>query len=65
VGLVVLLWSSVRVITQYERSDVFRFGRLLTETRGPGLALIAPVANRLRKVNMWIITQPRLILPES
>jgi regulator of protease activity HflC (stomatin/prohibitin superfamily) len=54
----VLLRSSVRVVTQYERGVVFRFGRLRPETRGPGLVLIAPVADRLRKVNMQIVTQP-------
>src|SRR4051794_8054421 len=57
VGLVLLI-SSVRVVTQYERGVVFRFGRLRPETRGPGLVLITPVADRLRKVNMQIITQP-------
>jgi regulator of protease activity HflC (stomatin/prohibitin superfamily) len=54
----ILLGSSVRIITQYERGVVFRFGRVLPETRGPGLALIAPVADRMRKVNMQVITQP-------
>ena len=59
VGLaLVLLGSSVRVITQYERGVVFRFGRVRPQTRGPGLAVIAPIADRLRKVNMQIITQP-------
>jgi len=59
VGLVlVLLGSSVRVVTQYERGVVFRFGRVRPQTRGPGLALIAPIADRMRKVNMQIITQP-------
>src|SRR5690348_646206 len=50
--------ASVRVITQYERGIVFRFGRVRGEPRGPGLTLIAPVADRLRKVNMQIITMP-------
>src|SRR3954447_26003514 len=59
VGLVlVLAGSSVGIVTQYERGVVFRFGRVRPQTRGPGLALIAPVADRLRKVNMQIITQP-------
>jgi regulator of protease activity HflC (stomatin/prohibitin superfamily) len=59
VGLaLVLLGSSVRVIAQYERGVVFRFGRVRPQTRGPGLAVIAPIADRLRKVNMQIITQP-------
>ena len=54
----VLLGLSARVVTQYERGIVFRVGRVLPETRGPGLALIAPVADRMRKVNMQVITQP-------
>ncbi|MGH3547276.1 MAG: slipin family protein, partial [Pseudonocardiaceae bacterium] len=29
-----------------------------TETRGPGLAVIAPIADRLHKVNMQIVTMP-------
>ncbi len=54
----VLLGSSVRVITQFERGVVFRFGRVRPTTLGPGLTLIAPIADRLQKVNMQIITQP-------
>jgi regulator of protease activity HflC (stomatin/prohibitin superfamily) len=53
-----LLGSSVRVITQFERGVVLRFGRLRAATRGPGLALIAPFADRLHKVNMQIVTLP-------
>ncbi|MDN5932362.1 MAG: slipin family protein [Pseudonocardia sp.] len=56
--VLVVLGSSVRVVTQFERGVVFRFGRVRPQTRGPGLAVIAPVADRLRKVNMQIITQP-------
>ena len=36
VGLVlVLAGSSVRIVTQYERGVVFRFGRVRPHTRGP------------------------------
>ena len=56
-GLVALA-TSLRVITQYERGIVFRFGRVRGEPRGPGLTVIAPGADRLRKVNMQIITLP-------
>jgi regulator of protease activity HflC (stomatin/prohibitin superfamily) len=52
----VLLGSSVRVINQYERGVIMRFGRLRDGTRGPGLAVIAPMADRLHKVNMQIVT---------
>jgi regulator of protease activity HflC (stomatin/prohibitin superfamily) len=57
VGLL-LLGSSVRVITQFQRGVVLRFGRLRAATRGPGLALIAPFVDRLHKVNMQIVTMP-------
>jgi regulator of protease activity HflC (stomatin/prohibitin superfamily) len=58
-ALVLLLaGSSIRVITQFERGVVLRFGQLREATRGPGLVLIAPVADRLYKVNMQIVTMP-------
>jgi regulator of protease activity HflC (stomatin/prohibitin superfamily) len=58
VGLLILLGASVRVVTQFEKGVVLRFGRLHGETREPGLTLIAPVADRLHKVNMQVITMP-------
>ncbi|MEU5836315.1 slipin family protein [Streptomyces diacarni] len=50
--------SSVRVIKQYERGVVLRLGRLLGEVRRPGVTLVVPFVDRLRKVNMQIITMP-------
>jgi regulator of protease activity HflC (stomatin/prohibitin superfamily) len=50
--------ASVRVVQQFERGVVFRFGQVRPATRGPGLALIAPVIDRLHKVNMQIVTLP-------
>jgi regulator of protease activity HflC (stomatin/prohibitin superfamily) len=54
------LWlgTSVRVVKQFERGVVFRFGRVQTGIRGPGLTLLIPIADRLDKVNMQIITMP-------
>jgi len=46
---------SARVVQQFERGLVFRFGRLRKGIRGPGLTLIAPMADRMRKVNMQIV----------
>jgi regulator of protease activity HflC (stomatin/prohibitin superfamily) len=54
----VLLGSSVRVVTQFERGVVLRFGRLSGAVHGPGLTVITPVADRLHKVNMQIVTMP-------
>jgi regulator of protease activity HflC (stomatin/prohibitin superfamily) len=58
VGLLLLAGASVRVVTQFEKGVVLRFGRLLGEPREPGLTVIAPMADRLHKVNMQIITMP-------
>jgi regulator of protease activity HflC (stomatin/prohibitin superfamily) len=57
---VVAVWgaTTVRVVKQYERGVVFRFGRVQPEVRGPGLTMLRPIADRLRKVNMQIITLP-------
>ena len=57
-GLLVLAGASVRVVTQFERGVVLRFGRLRGDPRGPGLTMIAPMADRLHKVNMQVITMP-------
>jgi regulator of protease activity HflC (stomatin/prohibitin superfamily) len=43
-----------KIISQYERGIVFRFGRALPGTRQPGLTWVNPFTSRLRKVNMQI-----------
>ncbi len=53
-GLTVL-GRSVRVVQQYERGLIFRFGKVLPDTRGPGLTIIRPVGDRMQKVNMQIV----------
>src|SRR5512133_4386648 len=47
---------SVRVVKQFERGLVFRFGRIRERVRGPGLAVMVPFADRLHKVNVQIVT---------
>ncbi|MER7081746.1 Regulator of protease activity HflC, stomatin/prohibitin superfamily [Saccharopolyspora kobensis] len=50
--------AGVKVVKQYERGVVFRFGRVQELTRGPGLTMIIPVVDRMRKVNLQIVTMP-------
>jgi regulator of protease activity HflC (stomatin/prohibitin superfamily) len=50
--------ANIRVIKQFERGVVFRFGRVQSGVRGPGLTVLIPFADRLQKVNMQIITLP-------
>jgi regulator of protease activity HflC (stomatin/prohibitin superfamily) len=52
------LMSGVRVISQFERGVVFRFGRVSPTPRPPGLTWVRPGVETLRKVNMQIITMP-------
>jgi regulator of protease activity HflC (stomatin/prohibitin superfamily) len=46
---------SLRIVQQYEQGIVFRFGKVLPGTKGPGLHVIRPVGDRMQKVNMQII----------
>ncbi|WP_407553872.1 slipin family protein [Streptomyces sp. Pv4-95] len=57
VGAVYLI-SAARVVKQYERGVVLRLGRLASEVRSPGFTMIVPGVDRLRKVNMQIVTMP-------
>ncbi len=55
VGGLTVVGRSLRVVQQYERGLIFRFGKVLPETRGPGLTIIRPIGDKLQKVNMQII----------
>jgi regulator of protease activity HflC (stomatin/prohibitin superfamily) len=50
--------SSARVVRQFERGVVLRLGRVQEPPRPPGLTLIVPLVDRLRKVNVQIVTMP-------
>jgi regulator of protease activity HflC (stomatin/prohibitin superfamily) len=57
--VILLLWviTGVRVINQYERGVVLRLGKL-HNTKDPGLRLIIPIVDQLKKVGMRIVTLP-------
>ncbi|MFI8190065.1 slipin family protein [Streptomyces sp. NPDC085946] len=50
--------AAARIVKQYERGLVFRLGRLHGDVRRPGFNLIVPGVDRLRKVNLQIVTMP-------
>jgi regulator of protease activity HflC (stomatin/prohibitin superfamily) len=50
-----LAGASVRVLREYERGVVFRFGRLVAQ-KGPGLVLLMPIADRMVRVTLRTIT---------
>jgi regulator of protease activity HflC (stomatin/prohibitin superfamily) len=47
--------ASVRVLREYERGVVFRFGRLVAQ-KGPGIVLLVPIADRMVRVSLRTIT---------
>lgn len=59
VPLVVVLLSvggaAVKVVQEYERGVIFRLGRLVG-ARGPGLFFIIPIADRMVKVDLRVVT---------
>lgn len=57
--IILLIWviTGVRVINQYERGVVLRLGKLHT-TKDPGLRLIIPIVDQLKKISMRIVTLP-------
>jgi len=52
--VIVLLFSAINVLNEYERAVVFTLGRF-TGIKGPGLVLIYPVVQRMRKVDLRVI----------
>ncbi|MFG1965991.1 SPFH domain-containing protein [Nonomuraea sp. NPDC049028] len=58
---VILLWSAfsfIRVVNQVERGIVFRFGRAQKQVRQPGLSFLIPFVDKMKKINVQIVTMP-------
>jgi regulator of protease activity HflC (stomatin/prohibitin superfamily) len=47
---------SLRIVKQYESGVVFRLGKVLEPPRGPGLATLIPVIDRMTKVSRQVMT---------
>ncbi len=56
--VLMLIIKGVRVINQYERGVVFRLGRVSNGVKQPGLRLIIPLVDQMRKVSLQIVTLP-------
>ena len=55
IAAIIAAGRSFKVVQQYEKGILFRWGQVLPEVRGPGLHLMRPIGDRMRKVNMQII----------
>jgi regulator of protease activity HflC (stomatin/prohibitin superfamily) len=56
--LLLLSTMSVRVVKQVERGVVFRLGQVQSRPRPPGMTYLVPVIDRMRKVNVQVVTMP-------
>ena len=56
--ILIIVVNGVRLINQYERGVVFRLGKVRSEVKGPGLRLIIPVVDQMRKVSVRVVTLP-------
>ena len=52
--VIVIFYSSVRILREYERGVVFTLGRY-TGTKGPGLFLLVPMVQQMVRVDLRII----------
>ncbi|HEX9474123.1 MAG TPA: slipin family protein [Steroidobacteraceae bacterium] len=52
--LVIFLLSFIRILNEYERGVMFTFGRF-TGIKGPGIVLVAPLVQRLVKVDLRVV----------
>jgi regulator of protease activity HflC (stomatin/prohibitin superfamily) len=58
VGIAAVAVSSVHILKQYERAVKFRLGRVRDDAFGPGLILIVPLIDHIRRVSLRIVTMP-------
>lgn len=56
--ILIIIFNGVRIINQYERGVVFRLGKVRLDVKQPGLRLIIPIIDQMRKVPLRIITLP-------
>lgn len=66
--LVLVIFSpAVKVLWQYERGVVFRFGKMISE-RGPGLNFIIPYIDRMIKIDMRVetlVVEPQEVITQD
>jgi regulator of protease activity HflC (stomatin/prohibitin superfamily) len=50
--VVFFLVSAIKILNEYERGVIFRLGRVLGATKGPGLIILIPIIDRMVKVSL-------------
>ena len=54
--VVLYLISSIKILREYDRAVIFRFGRLLPQPKGPGIILVFAPVDRIVRVSLRIDT---------
>lgn len=55
--ILLLISMSIRIISEYDRAIVFRFGRALPHPKGPGIIFLIPIVDKIEaKVSVRTIT---------
>jgi len=54
-AVIMILSAALKIVQEYERGGVFRLGRFVG-LRGPGLVVIIPFIERIRRVDLRVIT---------
>jgi len=53
--IIAFLISAIRILNEYERGVIFRLGRVI-QTKGPGLIILIPVIDKMKKIDLRIVT---------
>jgi len=53
--IILFLSAAVKILREYERGVVFRLGRVLKSTKGPGLVIIIPIIDKLIRVSLRLV----------
>lgn len=54
----IVIVFGIRIVNQYERGVVFRLGKVRSQVKEPGLRIIIPIIDVMRKVSLRIVTLP-------
>jgi len=55
---VIIILAGVRIINQYQRGVVLRLGKIRPAVKEPGLRLIIPFVDQMKKISIRIVTLP-------
>jgi regulator of protease activity HflC (stomatin/prohibitin superfamily) len=54
--IVIYLFSSIKILREYERGVIFRLGRLLPQPKGPGVILVFAPIDRIVRISLRVDT---------